>query len=343
MRTGVSARAMERTAYLPKTQCCAVITAPGGPQVLRFKKGFPVAAPGPDEVLIHVAASGVNRHDCNQRRRGPSPEHSDVPGLEVSGHIIDCGQNVSRERIGRPVMALTDGGGYGEYVVTHSALAFDCPRGLDLVSAASFPEALFTTWVILYLMRLEPGESALIHGGASGVGSIAIQVLRALGHAVFVTAGTEAKRNAALELGATAAFDYADEALAKRIKSAVGEKGIDAILDMSAGAHIEQDMQILAPDGRISFLSPGKSANLPVPLRLMMTKRIKLTGAMLRIPAQRENRNREKDSRTRSPAYRDQVLPEIDSIFSLTEADRAHARMESNAHIGKIVLRVDFQ
>jgi NADPH:quinone reductase len=345
MRTGVSARAMERTAYLPKTQCCAVITAPGGPEVLRFKKGFPVAAPGPDEVLIHVAAAGVNRHDCNQRRRGPSPEHSDVPGLEVSGHIIDCGQNVSRERIGRPVMALTDGGGYGEYVVTHSALAFDCPRGLDLVSAASFPEALFTTWLNFFtLMRLEPGESALIHGGASGVGSIAIQVLRALGHAVFVTAGTEAKRNAALELGATAAFDYADEALAKRIKSAVGEKGIDAILDMSAGAHIEQDMQILAPDGRISFLSPGKSANLPMPLRLMMTKRIKLTGAMLRgYPLSGKIEIARKIQERALPLIGTRVFPKIDSIFSLTEADRAHARMESNAHIGKIVLRVDFQ
>ena len=156
---------------------------------------------------------------------GPTPEHSDVPGLEVSGHIVGCGQNISRERIGRPVMALTDGGGYGEYVVTHSALAFDCPSGLDLVSVSSFPEALFTTWLNFFtLMRLEPAEKVLIHGGASGVGSIAIQVLRALGHAVFVTAGTEAKRNVALDLGATVAFDYADEALAERIKSAVGEK-----------------------------------------------------------------------------------------------------------------------
>jgi NADPH:quinone reductase len=270
MQAGVLARAVERTADLPKSQFCAVITAAGGPEVLRLREGLPIAAPGPDEVLIRVAAAGVNRHDCNQRRRGPTPEHSDAPGLEVSGYIVGCGQNISRERIGRPVMALTDGGGYGEYVVTHSALAFDCPSGLDLVSAASFPEALFTTWLNFFaLMRLEPGESVLIHGGASGVGSVAIQVLRALGHAVFATAGTESKRNVALELGATAAFDYADEALVERIQSAVGEKGVDAILDMSAGAHIEQDMQILAPNGRISFLSPGINANLPVPLRLM--------------------------------------------------------------------------
>jgi NADPH:quinone reductase-like Zn-dependent oxidoreductase len=242
-------------------------------------------------------------------------------------------------------MALTDGGGYGEYVVTHSALAFDCPSGLDLVSAASFPEALFTTWLNFFtLMHLEPGEIVLIHGGASGVGSIAIQVLRALGHAVFVTAGTETKRNVALELGATAAFDYADEALAERIKSAVGEKGVDAILDMSAGAHIEQDMQILAPNGRISFLSPGKSAKLPVPLRLVMTKRIKLTGAMLRgYPLSGKIEIARQIQERVLPLIGSRVFPKIDSIFSLTEADRAHARMESNAHIGKIVLRVDFQ
>jgi NADPH:quinone reductase-like Zn-dependent oxidoreductase len=205
-----------------------------------------------------------------------------------------------------------DGGGYGEYVVTHSALAFDCPSGLDLVSAASFPEALFTTWLNFFtLMSLEPAERVLIHGGASGVGSIATQVLRALGHAVFVTAGTETKRNVALDLGATAAFDYADEALAERIKSAAGEKGVDAILDMSAGAHIKQDMQILAPNGRISFLSPGKSANLPVPAAAYddQAHQIDRRNAE-RIPAQRENRNREKDSRTRSPTYRDQGLPE---------------------------------
>ena len=165
---------MHMPAHQPKTQRCAVITAAGGPEVLRLEENLPVPSPGPDEVLVRVAAAGVNRHDCNQRSRGPTPGHSDVPGIEVSGHIMDCGQNVSRERIGRPVMALTDGGGYGEYVVTHSALAFDCPSGLDLVSAASFPEALFTTWLNFFtLMGLKPGESVLIHGGASGVGSSA--------------------------------------------------------------------------------------------------------------------------------------------------------------------------
>jgi NADPH:quinone reductase len=148
----------------------------------------------------------------------------------------------------------------------------------------------------------------------------------------------------ALELGATAAFDYADEALAERIKSAVGEKGVDAILDMSAGAHIEQDMQIIAPNGRISFLSPGKSAKLPVPLRLLMTKRIKLTGAMLRgYPLSGKIEIARQIQERALPLIGTRVFPKIDSIFSLAEADRAHARMESNAHIGKILLRVDFQ
>jgi NADPH:quinone reductase len=319
-----------------------MITAPGGPEVLRLKEGLPIPSPAPDEVLIRVAAAGINRHDCNQRRRGPTPEHSNVPGLEVSGHIVDCGHKVSRRRIGRSVMALTDGGGYGEYVTTHSGLAFDCPSSLDLTSAASLPEALFTTWLNFFtLMHLQPRESVLIHGGASGVGSIAIQVLRALGYTVFVTAGTEAKRNAALGLGATAAFDYADDGLAERVRSGAGGKSIDAILDMSAGAHIEQDMEILAPNGRISFLSPGKSAKLPVPLQLLMSKRIKLTGAMLRAYPLSGKIEIAREIQERAlPLLGTSVFPKIDSAFPLSEADRAHARMESNAHIGKIVLTV---
>src|SRR5215831_15554306 len=168
---------------IPRLQHAIVITAAGGPDVLSEKPEWPVPANiGPDEVLIEVAAAGVNRHDCNQRAAGPSREPNPVPGLEASGRIVACGANVPRQRRGEAVVALTDGGSYAQFVATDHRLALPLPPGLDWISGAALPEALFTTWFnFVELMRMAPGETALIHGGASGVGSIAIQVLRALG------------------------------------------------------------------------------------------------------------------------------------------------------------------
>jgi len=327
---------------LPKTQRAVAITAPGGPEVLSLREGLPVPSPGFDEVLIRVVAAGVNRHDCNQRRRGPSQSRSDVPGLEVSGYVVMCGEGVSRERVGRPVFALTDGGGYGEYVVTPSALAFDCPPQLDLVGAAGLAEALFTVWLNCFvLMRMAPGESLLIHGGASGVGSIAIPLMSALGHTVYATAGTEEKRQFARDLGAAAVFDYAHAGWGEQLRSAVGARGVDAILDMSAGAHVETDFEALATGGRMAFLSPGGAKPLGVPLRRLMEKRIHLTGAMLRTyPLDGKKEIAAELRRHGAPLFGTAVTPRIDSTFVLEQAGHAHARMESNEHRGKILLAV---
>ena len=326
----------------PNVQQAVVITAAGGPEVLRLVSDYPIPSPGPDEVLIQVQAAGVNRHDCNQRRRGPAPDHSDVPGLEVAGRGIQCGANADSGLLDRTVMALTDGGGYGQYVAAHAGLTFECPSGLDLASAASLPEALFTIWLNFFdVMQLRAGERVLIHGGASGVGTIAIQLLRALGHEVLVTAGSEAKRNAALRLGAQAAFDYNDDRLAEQVRSFAGKEGVQAILDMSGGAHLAQDIDILAPDGRISFLSPEGAAMPPLPIRSLMKKRIKLSGAMLRAYPLARKIGIAETLRTHAlPLLAQHVKPLIDSAFPLARADKAHARMESNKHIGKIVLVV---
>jgi NADPH2:quinone reductase len=183
------------------------------PEVLVTKSNWPVPSLGDDDVLIEVMAAGVNRHDCNQRKAGPGHEPNPVPGLEAAGRIVACGRNVPGHRIGEKVMALTDGGAYAQFVATPSELALPTPGNLDWISAAALPEALFTAWLNFFgLMQLKPGETALIHGASSGVGSVATQMLKSLGHTVYGTAGTAEKRQAALEFGCAAtraSFDLA--------------------------------------------------------------------------------------------------------------------------------------
>lgn len=325
---------------IPSRQRAVLITAAGGPEVL-VPTDWPVPQPGADDVLIKVAAAGINRHDVNQRAAGPTREPNPVPGLEVSGHIVACGANVPATRIGEAVIALTDGGGYAEYVATDAALALPLPAGLTLQDGAALPEALFTTWFnFVELMRLAPGETALIHGGASGVGSIAIQLLRALGHDVFVTAGNEEKRAAALQLGAVAAVDYNASDLADRIRAATGGRGIDTLLDTSSGAHIADDLAVLAPGGRISHLSPGGGKSLAVPLRALMARRASITGGLLRgTPLALKQRIAAALREQVWPLLGTQVRPLIDSVLPLDDAAKAHAHMESNRHIGKILLK----
>jgi NADPH:quinone reductase len=274
---------MNATASIPHQQRAIVITAAGGPEVLSHVTNWPVPTPGPNEVLIKVAAAGINRHDVHQRAAGPAREPNPVPGLEASGRVVGCGGNVAQARIGEAVIALTDGGAYAEYVTTDEALALPLPESLDWINGAALPEALFTTWFnFVELMRIAPGETALIHGGASGVGTTAIQLLRALGHEVFATGGTTPKREAARALGCSAVFDYAAPDLAKQILSATGGRGIDTILDTSAGAHLADDLAALAPGGRISHLSAGGGRNLDLPLRALMARRGSINGGFLR-------------------------------------------------------------
>lgn len=328
---------------IPNTQDAIVISAPGGPDVLRLDANWPVPALADDDVLIEVSAAGVNRHDCNQRKAGPKHEPNPVPGLECAGIIVACGKNVPPHRRGERVIALTDGGSYAQFVAAPAALALPMPDDLDWISAAALPEALFTTWFNFFeLMRLAPGETALIHGGASGVGSIAIQLLTALGHGVYATAGSAEKRAAALGFGCVAAFDYNDPALAQQVMAATGDRGVDTILDMSAGAHIDADLAMIAVGGRISHLSAGGGKSLALPLRALMARRASVTGAFLRsTPLAVKTKIADALRATAWPLLGTTVRPRIDATHPLAEAADAHRHMEGNTHVGKIILTID--
>lgn len=325
---------------MQRVQQAIVISAPGGPDVLLRKDDWPIPDLGDDDVLIEVMAAGVNRHDCNQRKAGPTHEPNPVPGLEAAGRIVACGKNVPAERVGEKVMALTDGGSYAQFVATPAELALPMPDGLDWTSAAALPEALFTTWFNFFeLMQLKPGESAFIHGATSGVGSIATQLLKAFGHRVYGTAGTADKRNAALGFGYDAVFDYNDPNLASQVKNATGGHGVDTILDMSAGAHLEADLAMVANDGRIAHLSAGGGKSLNVPLRQMMAKRVRITGAFLRATSvQSKTRMARQLKENVWSILGTAIRPHVGASYALERAADAHRHMESSHLIGKIVL-----
>jgi len=327
---------------VPLQHKAIVITAAGGPEVLRLET-LPVPVPGPDEVLIKVAAAGVNRHDCNQRRAGPKHDPNPARGLEVAGEIVALGSGVPQSRLGERVSALTQGGGYAQHVAAASSLALPWPPSLKPVEAAALPEALFTAWFNFFeALRLQPGERVLIHGGTSGVASLAIPALTAIGYEVFATCGSAAKRAAALGFGARAAFDYNDAGLAAQVKAATGGRGVDVILDVSAGAHLAADLEMLAPDGRIGHLSAGGGKQLSIPLRTLMAKRISITGSLLRpLDLRRKTAAAERLLRDVWPLIGAAVRPHVAATFPLAEAARAHSAMERADHIGKIVLTVD--
>ncbi len=324
---------------LSRTQRAIVITGPGGPDVLQLVTQD-VPRPGPDEILIEVRAAGVNRHDCHQRRTGPGHTRTDVPGLEVAGTIVETGAHVPASRVGELVCALIDGGGYAEFAVAPLSLVLPVPSGMDVVAAAGLPEALFTTWFNMFdLAGLKPGETVLIHGGTSGVGSLAIQALTALGYAVFTTCGSDEKCRAAGEFGAVAALNYHSPDLAAAILEASRGKKVDVILDMSAGAHLDADLEVLASGGRILHLSGGGGKALPVPLIKLMAKQGWITGSLLRpTPLARKARVAERLRQDLWPKLGTAVHPIIAQTFGLESAAAAHAEMERNQHIGKILL-----
>lgn len=328
---------------LPQTQRAILITAPGGPDVLQLQQ-LPVEQPGPGEVLIEVGAAGVNRHDTGQRRAGPGVARTDVPGLEVSGKIVAVGEGVDQKRIGERVCALIDGGGYAEYALAQEPLCFPVPPGFDDLTAAALPEAMFTVWFnILELGRLQKNEIALIHGGTSGVGSLGIMTLSALGYRVMATCGSAEKCDAARKFGAIAAFDYHASDLAVQIKAAVKEAGIPigVILDMSTGAHLEDDFEVIGHGGRIIHLTPGANQNISIRVAKLMAKQIWVTGSRLRPLAYERKvvvagRLREEVWSKFGPGLK----PAISATFALDQAAEAHAEMERGRHIGKIMLKV---
>ncbi|WP_338617251.1 NAD(P)H-quinone oxidoreductase [Pigmentiphaga sp. CHJ604] len=316
-----------------------VISRAGGPEVL-VSENRPVPAPGPDDVLIQVSWAGVNRHDCGQRSRGPNDHESDVPGLEVAGRVHAVGANVRDLAPGTPVCALVDGGGYAQYALAHRALVLPVPDSLTLEQAACLPEAAFTVWYNFFsVAAMQPGETALIHGGTSGIGVFTIQLLRALGHPVYATSGSDEKSAFAQSLGASRVFNYRTEAFAE----IMAREGLaaDVVLDMSGGRHTEQNLAALAYGGRIVHLSGGSGAPLQASLRAIMQKEARITGSMMRpLPLDRKMRVAEA-LRTRVwPLLGKEIRPVIQRTYPLSQAAQAHRDMETGDHIGKLLLEV---
>ena len=325
---------------LPTQQDAVFITAAGGPEVLRLRRSG-LRLPGDDEVLIEVRAAGVNRHDCNQRRRGPTPAHSDVPGLEVAGRIVAVGRGVAADRLGEPVCALTDGGGYAAYAIAKAAQALPLPSGLTWHEAAALPEAAFTVWHSFFrVARLGPAESVLLHGGTSGVGTLAIQILSALGHPVFATCGTADKVEAARRLGAVAAFDYRADDYVAGLRAQTRGRGVDVILDMSGARHAARDVDALARRGRLVHLSPGDGAEFRAPLRTILAKELHITGSLLRpLPDDEKAAIAAEIRRAIWPLVESgRVRPVVHAVLPLAEAAQAHRLLEEGRHVGKIVL-----
>ncbi len=317
----------------------------GGPEVMRIEQARrPVAGAG--EVLIRVQAAGVNRPDVAQRKGvyPPPPDASPVLGLEVAGEVVACGEGMAKWQVGERVCALVNGGGYAEYCVAPEGQCLPWPQGYDAVRAASLPETFFTVWANLFdLGRLVEGETVLIHGGSSGIGTTAIQLARAFGARVFVTAGSAAKCQACVELGAEAAIDYTKEDFVARVLEMTGGRGVDVVLDMVAGGYVSRNTHVLARDGRLVIIAVQGGARDPeLDFRLVMMKRLTITGSTMRPRTRAEKAAIARELRERVWPKLDAgaCAPVIHGVFGLEDVGEAHRLMESSAHIGKIVLTV---
>lgn len=319
------------------------IAAPGGPEVLRAARR-PVPVPGAGEILIEVHAAGVNRPDALQRAGAyaPPPGASDLPGLECAGVVAAVGPGV-KWAVGERVCALLPGGGYAEYAVTHQDHALPIPGSLGMIEAAALCETFFTVWSNVFVRGgLRAGESFLVHGGSSGIGTTAIQLAAARGARVFATAGSEAKCRACVDLGAELAINYRAEDFVEAVRAATHGAGVNLILDMVGGSYLARDVKALAPDGRLVMIAHLEGAKVELNFGLVMAKRLTITGSTLR-PQSIEAKaviaaDLEREVWPLLAAGR--IAPVMDEVFALEEAAEAHARMESSAHVGKIVLRV---
>jgi len=317
------------------------ITAPGGPEVLQSCTR-PRPVPNADQVIIQVAYAGVNRPDALQRAGlyNPPAGASDLPGLEASGTVVEVGENVADLVVGDRVCALLPGGGYAEYVATPAAHCLPIPTGLSMKQAACLPETFFTVWSNVFMRGgLQAGERILIHGGSSGIGTTAIQLAKAFGARVFVTAGSDDKCQACTGLGAERAINYRDEDFVDAMR-AVG--GANVILDMVGGSYIPRNLKALADDGRLVQIAFLQGPKTEVNFAQLMTRRLTFTGSTLR--PQSDLAKAKIAQRLRDVVWpllsQGKIAPVMDSTFKMTEAASAHSRMESSAHIGKIVLAV---
>ncbi len=317
---------------------------PGGPEVLAIVER-PVPVPEPDEVLIRVAAAGVNRPDVLQRKGGypPPPGASSIPGLEVSGHVVAAGADVDDVILGQPVCALLAGGGYAEYVAVPAGQCLPIPDGLSMVDAAALPETLFTVWTNLFERAYaSEGDTVLVHGGTSGIGTMAILLGKLFGLTIIVTVGSAAKVQAALDLGAAHAINYREEDFVERVRALTGGRGVQIVIDMVGGDYVPRNLQCLAEDGRHVSIAVQGGASATVPLFDIMRRRLTLTGSTLR-PRDAAFKEMVADelSRTVWPhVAAGRLRAVIDRTFPLEEAAAAHARMEAGDHVGKIVLVV---
>jgi NADPH2:quinone reductase len=318
------------------------ISAPGGPEVL-IMGDRPTPAPGAGEVLIHVAAAGVNRPDIAQRKGlyPPPPGASDIPGLEIAGAITALGAGVTSFAIGDQVCALVTGGGYAEFCVAPAAQCLPVPRGLTLTQAASLPENYFTVWSNVFDRgRLARGESLLVQGGSSGIGVCAIQLGHALGSRVFTTAGSPEKCAACERLGAERAINYRTEDFVEAVRAATAGRGVDVILDMVGGEYVPREIAALAEEGRLVMIATMAGAKTEVDLRAIMGKRLTLTGSTLRVRSVEFKGGIARSLRERVwPLFENgSVKPVVHATFPLEHAADAHRLMESGEHIGKIML-----
>ena len=318
------------------------IRTPGGPEVLvPVERSTPVAERG--EVLIKVAAAGVNRPDIFQRlgRYAPPPGASDIPGLEVAGTIEQLGPEVRDWRVGDEVCALVAGGGYAEYCAAPAPQCLPLPRGLDLIAAAAIPETFFTVWTNVFERgRLQAGESLLVHGGSSGIGTTAIQLARARGARVFATAGSAAKCEACVRLGAERAINYRDADFAAVVRDLTGGRGVDVVLDMVGGEYFARNIDVLAVEGRLVEIATLHGVKAELNIQTVMVRRLTITGSTLRPRPVA-------DKGAIAAALWHQVWPLLESgavrpivhaTFPLRDAAEAHRVMEAGAHIGKLVL-----
>ncbi|MCU6455746.1 NAD(P)H-quinone oxidoreductase [Sphingomonas sp. A2-49] len=327
---------------LPLTMQAIDPEAPGGPDVLRLVER-PVPRPGSGEVLIRVVAAGVNRPDVLQRKGGypPPPGAPSIPGLEIAGTIVAVGEGVDAVQIGQPVCALLAGGGYAQYAVAPAGQCLPVPDGLEMVAAAAIPETLFTVWTNLFERAFATeGDSVLLHGGTSGIGTMAIALANLFGLTIIVTAGSDAKCAKALDLGADHAINYRTEDFVERVRAITGGKGVTAVIDMVGGDYVPRNLACLADDGRHVSIAVQGGAQATVPLFEIMRRRLTLTGSTLRArDTAFKTLVADEIARTVWPHVEaGRLRPVIDQLFPLGEAAAAHARMEEGDHVGKIVL-----
>lgn len=329
---------------LPAEMKAVEISTPGLPEVLKACTRS-VPTPSTDEVLIKVEAAGVNRPDCLQRAGAypPPPGASDLPGLEAAGEVVAVGDNVKSLEVGDKVTALTAGGAYAEFVVAHAKHCLPWPKGYDAIKAAALPETYFTVWTNVFDRgRLQPGETLLVHGGSSGIGTTAIQLAKSFGAKIIVTAGSDEKCQFCDDLGADHTINYKTQNWQDEVKAITEGRGVDVVFDMVAGPYIQGGINALAKDGRYLFLAFLQGPKAEINFARVLTDRLTITGSTLRPQSNEVKADIARKLKSRVWPLLDsgKVAPIIHTSFPLEEAAKAHALMESSTHMGKIMLKI---